>query len=230
MSLKSIIANHRFNFVKERERFVFREVERKDRDEALKMVKYFWTDAFVHKCMRVGAEEADILAKYYVDTYFLNGLTIGVFEKTTGKLVCLAMSSLHDFKDERVDRVPKEHTFRNLQLATERDFFIKMRTTSGKIFEYVFGLVYPEWGNYRIFTEVSLMSVGLARLHGCTHMGGICSSLYTFKICIKFGHVCGKKIRVGEFRDAETGAKFEGLNPEHEYFYWVYLELKDSKL
>ena len=89
MSLKSIIANHRFNFVKEREKFVFREVEQKDRDEALKMVRYFWTDAFVHKCMRVGEKEADILAEYYVDTYFLNGLTIGVFEKATGNNKCI---------------------------------------------------------------------------------------------------------------------------------------------
>ena len=150
--------------------------------------------------------------------------------KNSGKLVCLAISSLHDFKDERVDRVPKEHTFRNLQLATEREFFRKMRSSGGRIFEYKFGLVYPEWGKYRVFTEVSLMSVKVARSRGCTHMGGICSSLYTFKICTRFGHVCDKKIRVGDFVDPETGAKFKGLNPEHEYFYWVSLALKDSKL
>ena len=230
MSLKSIVS-HSYGYVKNKEKFIFREMERKDYDEALKMVSWFWTDAFVHKSMRVDEKEANILAKYYVDSYLFNGLSIGVFDKESGKLICLAMSSIYNFKDKRVKKVPKEHTFRSLQLATERDYFNSKKDDDGRIFEYIFGLVYPEYGKHNIFTEVSIMSLDLARLHGCTEMGGICSSLYTYKICTKFGHVCGAKIKVSEFVDPGTGLKlFTDINPKHEYFYWVSLSLKDSKL
>ena len=53
-------------------------------------------------------KEAHILAKYYFDFYLFNGFSIGVFEKESGKLIGLAMSTIH--KDKRLNRVPKEHT------------------------------------------------------------------------------------------------------------------------
>ena len=230
MSLKSILS-HSYGFVKNKEKFIFREIERKDYNEALKMSSLYFTNGIVHKSMRVGEKEANILAKYYVDSYLFNGLSIGVFEKESGKLIGLTMNNIHNFKDERVDRVPKEHPYRSLQLATERDYFNSKKDDDGKFFDYIFGMLYPEYGKHNIFTEMQMMSQEIARLHGCTEMGGICSSLYIYKICTKFGHVCDAKIKVSEFVDPETGLKpFVDFNPKHEYFYWVSLSLKDSKL
>merc|ERR1719427_140634 len=170
--------------------------------------------------MRVDEKKAKILAKYYVDSYLFNGLSVGVFEKEKGKMVALAMSTLYNFGDERVERVPKEHTFRSLQLALENDYFKSKSIEDGTFLEFGIGAVYPEYAMHNISTEALAILEAIARFYGCSAIGGICSSLYTYKVCDLLGHVCTKKIKVSEFYNSKTISNVD-LNPKHEYFYWV---------
>ena len=141
MSAKKLV-NLSYGHLKTKQNFLFREVESRDYDEAIKIVSWFWTDAFVHKSMRVDENKAKVLAKYYVDSYFFNGLSIAVFDKHSGKMIGLQLNNIHTFSEKRTDTVPKEHTFRSLQLATERDYFKNKSSLNGKILEYGKGVVY----------------------------------------------------------------------------------------
>ena len=226
MSVKNFV-NRSYGYVKNRQNFLFREVESRDYDEAIKIVSWFWTDAFVHKSMRVDENKAKVLAKYYVDSYFFNGLSIAVFDKRKGKIAGIAMSTFYNFGDERRDTTPKEHTFRSLQLATESEYFNSKSRGDGKFLEYVFGVTYPEYAKNNIATEATAILEDCARFHGCSEMGGICSSEYTYKLCLHLGHECKRKIRVSDFYKTKSNLN---LDLNHEYFYWVSKSLKENKL
>ena len=139
-------------------------------------------------------------------------------------MIGLQLNSIHEFGEERRNTVPKEHTFRDIQLATERDYFESKKFLSGKVLEYGVGVLYPEYAKNNIATETVAKSEDVARFHGCTEVGGICSSEYTYKLCVRLGHTCRKKVKVSEF--------YENLdmNPDHQYFYWVSKSLNDSEL
>ena len=133
MNIKNIV-NRSYGFVKNRQKFIFREIERNDLDEAVKIISWFWTDGFVHKSMRVDENKAKILAKYYVDHYLFNGMSVGVFDERKDKLVGLRMNKIVKCGNETLDIDSKEHSFRSIKLALEKDYFKGRSTEDGKLF------------------------------------------------------------------------------------------------
>merc|ERR1719354_780493 len=121
--------------------------------------------------MRVDKNKAKVLAKYYVDSYFFNGLSIAVFDKRKGKLAGLAMSTFYNFGEKRRDTTPKEHTFRSLQLATESQYFNSKSCGDGKFLEYVFGVTYPEYAKNNIASESIDDCTWNNGFYGCSEMG-----------------------------------------------------------
>ena len=220
MNIKNII-NRSYGFVKNRQRFIFREVERKDLDEAIKIISWFWRDGFIHKSMLVNENKAKVLAEYYVDHYLFNGMSVGVFDERKDKLAGLLLNKVVKFGNESLDVDSKEHSFRSIKLALEKDYFKGKSSEEGKIFQLGLGAVYPEYFKNKIATEGVAMMEDIAKFNGCSEIGGVMSSFYSYKILIKLGYVCANKIKCSEFYDGNLAPKLDDLNREHEYFYWM---------
>jgi len=221
---RAALLKRNYGLMKNRELFEFKHFTNEHTEEAEKVVNYFATTAFVHDSMKLQPEDALKVSKWYVNSNLLNGLSVGVFDKETGKLVGLSFISKESYgKLPDSSGIPECYQEQDrLKESLQADIISGKPAERGSYMKTTLVVVLPEYAKYGVASELTAMAIEIAKSLGCYEIGGSLLSPFVLKISLKSGFQVTKSIRLVDYVDSKTGLKpFTDAKPPHDSFYWV---------
>lgn len=232
MGLQKVLSRN-YGCVKNREDFEFRLLSRSNDDQqVMDIITWFLEKARVHPFMRISKDKAREVARWHVDKFAYNSLSVGAFHKETGKLAAIGIQEKRRFGDKRVSPdCPEDFDGKEpLQKCLEEEYYELKRGENGFYMDCLIGAVYPQYASIGLASEAACMAVAIATEVGCVEIVTFVSHAYAMHMYKKMGYKISGSRKVQEFVDPESGKRpFVEFNEKHENYFFATKSLNFRK-
>ena len=184
-----------------------------DKTEVLKLLFAFLESEPIKASMKIAHEMKDALSQKFYSVCVRNGWSLGMFQKSTGRLVAIFLGALHSKDFDSGDEFEFPH-YMHLMNELEGDVYSEFNVH--RYFETFICQVDPEFRRLGIQCELMTLLECVAWDFDCKLMTCLPTSCYSYKNHCKLGYEVAHQINYADYKHPTTGEKIlANVAPPH---------------